>query len=220
MQAPVPPPPHVHATPQTSGLAIASLICGCMGFITGFVTGIPAVITGHMAKGAIKRSGGALTGSGMATSGLVLGYLTTFFTLFIAVAALATPIIFKSLERANMSHNATNAKILTVGMEMYAMDNDGKYPPDLRVLETQGYIPSYDRLRYTESKGKVKHDWIYLDGYSNTDPPSTILIAAPIPTTDGKRVVSFLDGSARPMREAQFQSEIRTQEGPGFSSGP
>ncbi len=34
-----------------------------------------AVITGHMAKGEIARSGGALGGSGAATWGLILGYV-------------------------------------------------------------------------------------------------------------------------------------------------
>jgi hypothetical protein len=33
------------------------------------------VITGHMAQSEIKKSGGMITGKGMATAGLIMGYL-------------------------------------------------------------------------------------------------------------------------------------------------
>ncbi|HMF45699.1 MAG TPA: DUF4190 domain-containing protein [Candidatus Udaeobacter sp.] len=38
-------------------------------------TAIPAVICGHVARAKIRRSGGALGGKGIATAGLVLGYI-------------------------------------------------------------------------------------------------------------------------------------------------
>ena len=53
--------------------AIASLVCGVVGLITGVVA-IPAVVFGHIAKREIARNS-ALSGSGMATAGLVLGYI-------------------------------------------------------------------------------------------------------------------------------------------------
>ncbi len=71
--------------PKTSGLAIASLICGITAWtiLPIFLTAIAAVITGHMAKKEIKASGGTLSGGGMATAGLILGYLN--IVLFIVV---------------------------------------------------------------------------------------------------------------------------------------
>jgi hypothetical protein len=58
-----------------SNLALASLILGILGWtIIPFLGSIGAVVTGHMAKSEIKKSLGALGGSGMATAGLVLGY--------------------------------------------------------------------------------------------------------------------------------------------------
>ena len=68
------PPPIFMA--QTSTLAIISLIAGILGWV-GFVGigPIVAVITGHMAKSEIGKSNGMLTGNGMATAGLVLGYI-------------------------------------------------------------------------------------------------------------------------------------------------
>lgn len=61
---------------QTSTLAIVSLIAGIVcWFMAPFLGAIIAVITGHMAKNEIRRSTGLITGDGMATAGLVLGYL-------------------------------------------------------------------------------------------------------------------------------------------------
>jgi len=63
--------------PKTSGVAIASLVCGILVFLTGPITGIPALITGHIARKKIRNSGGTLAGSGMALTGLILGYTST-----------------------------------------------------------------------------------------------------------------------------------------------
>jgi hypothetical protein len=67
--------------PKTSGAAIASLVCGLLGFLTGPITGIPALITGHIARKKIRNSGGAISGSGMALTGLILGYVSTVVVL-------------------------------------------------------------------------------------------------------------------------------------------
>jgi hypothetical protein len=61
---------------RTSTLAIISLIGGITGWtVLPFLGAIVAVITGHMAQSEIKKSGGMITGKGMATAGLILGYL-------------------------------------------------------------------------------------------------------------------------------------------------
>jgi hypothetical protein len=60
----------------TSTLAIVSLISGIVAwFLIPFIAAIAAVITGHMAKNEIKKSNGMIAGNGMATAGLVLGYI-------------------------------------------------------------------------------------------------------------------------------------------------
>ena len=71
---------HYQAVPppmgQTSGLATVSLVAGILGWtLVPTLGSIVAVITGHMAKNEIRKSGGHLTGDGLATAGLVLGYI-------------------------------------------------------------------------------------------------------------------------------------------------
>jgi hypothetical protein len=61
--------------PQSSTLAIISLVAGIASFIfLPFLAGVAAVITGHMAKREIRDSGGRKTGEGLATGGMILGY--------------------------------------------------------------------------------------------------------------------------------------------------
>lgn len=79
-----------------STAAVVSLIAGILSYIALPVIGpIVAIIAGHMAKNEIRRSNGQLGGSGMATAGLVLGYIQigliilgvcAFFGIFILAA--------------------------------------------------------------------------------------------------------------------------------------
>ncbi len=58
----------------TNSLAVVSLVSGIVSwFLCPLVGGIVAVASGHMAHGQIKTSGEG--GAGMATAGLVLGYI-------------------------------------------------------------------------------------------------------------------------------------------------
>lgn len=76
----------------TNPLAIASLVCGLTQFL-GFwvVTGIPAIIMGHISRRQIRERGEQ--GDGMALAGLILGYiglvLAIIFTIIIIVAVVA-----------------------------------------------------------------------------------------------------------------------------------
>ncbi|MFD0726291.1 DUF4190 domain-containing protein [Lysobacter brunescens] len=66
---------------KTSTLAIISLVAGICGWTVLPLLGtIAAIITGHMARGEIRRSGGTLDGDGMAMIGLVLGWLQVVIT--------------------------------------------------------------------------------------------------------------------------------------------
>ena len=60
----------------TSPWSIVSLISGISSYLLlPFLGGILALITGYVAKREIKSSNGALSGSGMATAGLWLGWI-------------------------------------------------------------------------------------------------------------------------------------------------
>jgi len=62
---------------RTSTAAVISLIAGILGFvqILPIIGPIAAIVSGHIAKNEIKKGGGLVTGNGMATIGLILGYV-------------------------------------------------------------------------------------------------------------------------------------------------
>src|SRR5438876_2073551 len=71
-----PPPPVLQPIPRTAPAAIWSLVLAILSFPFGSLfTAIPAVICGHIARAKIRKSGGALGGRGIATGGLLLGYI-------------------------------------------------------------------------------------------------------------------------------------------------
>lgn len=69
--------PVLVAQAPTNSKATTSLILGIISWVgASILTGIPAVIIGHMAMKEIDRSGGTQGGKPLAIIGLVLGYLS------------------------------------------------------------------------------------------------------------------------------------------------
>lgn len=92
-------PHYVTAHGGTSGLAIASLVCGCLCFcccchpIFSLPFSLSAIICGHMARGQIRERN--MQGDGMAIAGLICGYIALAAALalaaFFAIAIVTTP---------------------------------------------------------------------------------------------------------------------------------
>jgi hypothetical protein len=71
---------------HNSGLATASLVMGLMGWtMLPLLAGIAAIVLGHMARSAIARSEGRLTGDGLAVAGLAMGYANVVLIALITV---------------------------------------------------------------------------------------------------------------------------------------
>lgn len=86
VSAPLPP---ADGYRRTSTMAIISLIAGILGWtLLPFVGSVAAIITGHMARGEIKRGNGQIEGDGLAIGGLVLGYAVVALTVLSIVAVI------------------------------------------------------------------------------------------------------------------------------------
>jgi hypothetical protein len=81
------------SAPQTPGSATAALILGiCSLLICGPICGPLAIIYGNKAKREIAGSNGNLTGGGMATAGVIMGWIAvalTIIAVLIIIVAIA-----------------------------------------------------------------------------------------------------------------------------------
>lgn len=117
---------------ETSGKAIGSFICGLLFFF--FPSSIVAIILGHLSLAEIRRSSGRLTGRGMATTGLVLGYLGISIIPILIIAAIAIP----NLLRAKMAANEASALGSTRTIVTAELTFDDSY--------ANGFTPSLETL--------------------------------------------------------------------------
>jgi hypothetical protein len=70
----------------TNSMAVASMVLGVAEFFTMGLTAIPAVICGHIARRQMRMT--QQRGEGLATSGLVLGYMAIIFWAVLIAASL------------------------------------------------------------------------------------------------------------------------------------
>ena len=108
-------------SPETSGKAVASLICG---IISIFPFCVVAIILGHIAVSQIGKSAGRLTGKGVAIAGLVLGYLGLVAIPFIAIiAAIAIPNLLRAKISANEAMAVGSVRTLVAAEISYQTAN-------------------------------------------------------------------------------------------------
>jgi hypothetical protein len=74
--------------PGTNGLAIAALVCGIFGFFC-FIPAILALVFGYISRSQIRQTGGLQPGRGMATAGIVLGWIWIALTVVVIIASVA-----------------------------------------------------------------------------------------------------------------------------------
>ena len=200
--------------PKASGLAIASMICGLLGFVTLGLTGIAAVITGHLANSAIKKANGALAGRGMSITGLITGYLSILIFPVALLSGLMLPVIMKNKMAAERTESIGNVR--QIGLALFEFESAyGTFPSDelaaeeekfagltgsrvLDQLEAAGLRTDKDRLLAVGSLWEG--DWLYFPGLSTSGDPNTPVLISP--EIDGKRLVLRVDSSARAESEA------------------
>jgi hypothetical protein len=130
---------HSHAS--TSGLAIASVVLGSTSVVLclGPITGLPAVITGHMARARIRESNGHVKGGGLALAGLITGYLGLSVLLIGLIAALLLPAVSKARMRAHPGDACVNGlRMISGAKDQYALDHGNRAPGTVDDL-----VPAY-----------------------------------------------------------------------------
>src|ERR1041385_7989988 len=111
---------------RTSGLAIASLVLGCLGFC--FINPILGAIFGIVAQRKIKLSNGQLTGRGLALAGIIVS-VVLFIPSLAITAAFFLPALAAGKAKAQTINCVNHMKQLALAVRVYANDHDDHYPP-------------------------------------------------------------------------------------------
>ena len=129
-------PPAVagQAVAQQKGLAVTSFVLGLLSMLCfGVLTGIPAIICGHIAHTRARKSPGQYGGAGLAIAGFALGYVSVILSL--VVLGLLLPALAKTKrglqgakERAQSISCMNNMKQIGLAARTWAIDNDDNFP--------------------------------------------------------------------------------------------
>ena len=137
MNGTITPPPVPQS--KTSALAVWSLVLGILSLTCfSIFAAIPGVICGHKAIWGIEKSGGGLSGKGLAIAGLITGYIGIAFAVFFIpmMMAIAIPNFVKAREVS--MHNAciNNMREIQTAKNQWALQKD----------KTAGDVPTADDL--------------------------------------------------------------------------
>jgi hypothetical protein len=202
-QSSLPPPVAGPSSPagapvqRRQGMAIASLILGICG-ITCFslIAGIPAVILGHIAYNRSRKLPSLYGGSGLAITGLVLGYLSLLALPILA--GLFLPALAKAKERAQTINCVIQMKAVSLAINQSSQES---FPTNLLVLSNRLSEPKL-LVCPSDSARRRPKSWADLaasgSSYEYTNPKTgslqegaqTVVLRCPIHEN-----VAFADGS-------------------------
>lgn len=183
-----------------SGLSITSMVLGILGILgLSCLTGLPALITGHIAMSRIKASHDTIGGHGMALTGTILGYLSVLLIPVIAVlAGLATPAILKAKKNADYAKMVNEVKIVGLDLDEFAA-TDARYP----TVEEFSFVTKLPEIPY-----HMNGSWIYFPA-ANPEENTPILIS---PATRGKHAVLYTDISVQDKTEDEVIQILQTSD--------
>lgn len=125
---------------QKTGLAITSLVLGILSYVGFcFLTGIPAIITGHIARSRATKMPASFGGGGMALAGLIMGYgsLVLVIPLLAIQAGLLLPALAKAKGRAQAINCVSNMKQIGLAARMWSNDHNDVFPADFMSMSNE-----------------------------------------------------------------------------------
>lgn len=131
-------------TEPKKGLSITSLVLGILSIsCLSILAGIPAVITGHIARGRAKKQPELYGGEGFALAGLIMGYISAAMAILIIpiMAALLLPALAKAKEKATTIRCVNNMKQIGLAARLWSNDHNEMYPPDFLTMSNELYSP-------------------------------------------------------------------------------
>jgi hypothetical protein len=194
-----------------SGLATASLVLGILAIPTCWLTGIPAIITGHMGLSQIKKSGGVMQGGGKALAGLLIGYLSLIFVIP-ALAGLTVPLVIRQLDVAEQANSITRLRMLGAALNEYHVAHGTEaepFPNHLKQLDERSLTRNVEDLLAVRARSSG--DWLYFPLADPENPAAPLLIS---PIMGQKRIALTVDQAVRLMSAKPVNDLIKSSPTP------
>ena len=151
---------------------------------------------------------------------------TAVLVALLVTAGIMAALIIPAWKRQETPITATrelaNLKTLGQALRLHAEEHDGKFPKDVGGIEWRQDLPALERaglpaavsMFHDPTTGR-QHPWTYYQGHTLSDPPDTILAAAPFPVGKKKdrRLIVRLNDVAEIVDEAGFQKQAAEQAG-------
>ena len=118
-------------------MAVSALVLGLVGiFCLGPLTGLPAVILGHIAYGRARKQPDIHGGEGLALAGLILGYVSFIIgIIFVSImAGMTLPALSQAKDKAMRIKCVNNLKMISLSARIYATDHDDRFPPSFLAM--------------------------------------------------------------------------------------
>lgn len=147
-------------SPETSGKAIFSLICGLLFIIPP--ASLMAVIFGHLAVSDIRKSAGRFTGKGLAIVGIVLGYVgVACFLGFMGLVIYEIREDQKRVQTSQQKGHTSQQKIHTSQQNVYSATSENSAVSSVRSLNTAeiAYSQAHKDEGYTCSLVNLRSAW-------------------------------------------------------------
>lgn len=221
---------------QTSGLAVASLVCGIIGILGACVWGLGAIVAAvafFLGLGAffqIKKQPDRVKGKGLAIAGITtgLGGIALSICLWVAVFI---PIMrgMKGglLTFSNQIECQGQMQSLAIALQSYAQnDPKGMYPDSLNRLIKSGAITPQQLVCPSDDTGAMSY--FYVPGYGVNDDPKQVIVYEhpdihPVDSNSefdfGGGSVIYADGEVEFVQGEKYKkliSRIKTPDGKRF----
>ncbi|HEY0008105.1 MAG TPA: DUF4190 domain-containing protein [Tepidisphaeraceae bacterium] len=211
----------VYQAPPTSGLAVAALVCGCIGVLF-FPLAIVAIVLGIIAL--VKTRDPRVGGRGLAIGGIAAGAAGLLVGLLLM--SILLPSLNRAREAANRIQCASHMRQIGLALRVYSNENQSLYPRDLATLAAASDIePSVFICPLDDLDAASGADWatkivpggphcsyiyIYRPGMSDRNlNADAVVLYEPLSNHggDGGNVL-YADGHVDWLSKAAFQQEI------------
>lgn len=134
---------------RISIMAVVSLVLGCSGFICLIFASLAGLILGISSLNQINRSGGALTGKGLAIAGIYVSGAMLVWNL-LSIGGILLPALNEAREKARRATCMSNLKQIGISLYLYSQDNKGRFPTDAAwsTLGSYGLLTSKYQTSY------------------------------------------------------------------------